>query len=126
VLGNWDGFIPLEGPYSGAMISTFDLKPVVIRPFPKFKKVSSPSEIKQSKVFPYYDGERITLFMFPDNKHYGKTDNIEFIYRTAANTVNYQMYLEEIEAFKNLTNMRNALGNSYAINIILYNPDISS
>lgn len=120
-----EGIVVSAGPWFGTLFDKINGKANVLRGFPVFRE-SKFDLNNEDKVFPFYNGTRMTLFSFPEiNIFYGKTDRQEYIKRNASMSTDYQGYLEEDPNFQKLHDF--VISNpNYAINGICYGPELSS
>lgn len=99
-----------------------------MRGFPVYQPLNDYYFDNQDKVFPFYDGIRITLYKLPirDGLIWGKTDRVDVLERVSQYTLDFQACLEEDPNFNAIKHMTKELGDTYAISGILYGKETSS
>lgn len=122
-----EGIVVSAGPWFGTLFDKINGKANIIRGMPKFFEEKEFSIEDNDKIFPYYDGVRITLFVFPEiDIFYGKTDRQEYIKRSASITTDFHAYLEESPNFSKLHDMVMKYGKDHAISGVCYGSELSS
>lgn len=123
---SYEGIMCDKGLYSGVLIQKVCGKPFVIRNFPQYQQVDKIEE--DDKVFPYYDGLRMTLYTlnFPDSPlFWGKTDRMDYLKKSTMITSDLLGSLKESSNFANIKKFINELGTKYALSGILYGNEVS-
>lgn len=122
------GLIWWEGPFKFTYaLKEPDDKPFIFRGYPEFKE-EQPELTSNDTVFPYYDGQRVNLFITPRGEFYGRTDWQETLRRMSCNTINFEDYFDEIPDVQNIKDMVHAIGDDYSHSVygIFYGKDMSS